>query len=238
MKSLASRARIPDKLPFGAFLAILPLLLVPFQATSAPVVVNGGFEADVVSGEVSVAGGGLMGWTVGPSGSYPALVHEDGLHYVPYGDQLILLGHYFGGLGYIEQTISGFTPGQSYLLAFAIATSDSGCGGGCGDSEIQVSFQNGSSTPAANFTAPPAGGPAGYSNWVEYSHSFVATGSDVTVRFAQFPIGTGGGVLGGTGLDHISITADAESTPEPPPGILLALGAAAAALHRMGSRCA
>jgi hypothetical protein len=194
-------------------------------AFAVPIVVNGSFEVDAVpgSGYLSVAGGGVTGWTVGnvAGASYPFLINNSYGAATPYGSQFIVPGYYgVGGTNYVEQTIADFTPGNTYELSFAL--SSEGYDSTSGQSRAMVSFTSGSSTPAADFTAPPTSG-EWWLDWSLFTYNFVADAPSVTIRFTQI-LGIGNNCCGGggfdVGLDNVSIT----STSAPEPGTLLLLG--------------
>jgi hypothetical protein len=196
-------------------LSVLLSLALTAPAT-AQTVVNGSFEADVVpAGLTSIAG--LTGWTVGADGGYPVLAHEAYPIDVPDGSQAIMLGEYNGYTltrsSYIEQTISGFIVGHAYELSFSIASANSGCGGGCGQAAVTVSFPSGSSTGAATFVAPVSGGVYGLKDWVAYTYTFVPADSSITLRFAIAP--PVGFMYEGVGIDAVAVNAVGTAN-EPP----------------------
>ena len=210
------------KLARVLFLALLVLAFTTLT-WAAPIVTNGSFETDAVSGSgfLSVAGGGLTGWTVGPSAGagYPYLINNVYGASTPFGNQFLVLGYYAaGGTDYIEQTISGFTIGGSYVLSFALASEQAP-----GRSQAQVSFTSGSSTGAATFTAPVTSSNY-WRTWSSFTDNFVATGSSVTIRFTQMG-GTGGSGNGfDVGVDNVSIAQVGSSVPEPTSLLLIGTG--------------
>lgn len=221
-----------------AFLS-MSTLAISSQVWAAPVVANGSFEADPVIIFLSVAGGGLTGWTVGPSpgsgSGYPFLINNAYGASTPYGSQFITLGLYTSnGTGYIEQSIAGFSAGSTYSLSFALASEQAP-----GQSQLQVSFQSGSTTGPAIFTAPATSSNY-WRNWNLLSQNFLATASSVTIRFTQVA-GTGGdaGSGGGgydVGLDNVSVSLAGSAVPEPGTMLLLAGGLLTIGAHRWNLR--
>ena len=112
--------------------------LLPFASVAAPVIVNGGFEADPYTGEYS-PNPTITGWTkVGSDGTYPLGINNaGGLGPTPYGSQFVVMGLYGRGGGGLTQTVSGFDVGSTYTLNFAISSEDTG------NARLQVGFDSG-----------------------------------------------------------------------------------------------
>jgi 3D (Asp-Asp-Asp) domain-containing protein len=182
----------------------------PRAAQASNAVVNGSFEANpfAFSGTLSLGcGNTLSGWktqcsadTIYPWGlSYPNAYNAGP---TPYGHQWIILGDFGMGGSAIWQTVSGFTPGRTYTLSFALASEEGG-----GGSQVLVSFPSGSSSGGKVFTAPPIGANH-WDKWGSFSISFVATSTDVTIRFDGLP----NSVALDPGLDNVQINAQSGIT--------------------------
>lgn len=190
------------------------------QAYAQNLVVNGSFEADPCTSNISgqrlgLSGNDMSGWYI-PStdGTYPWCLqnaNQFGAGPAADGNQWLVLGRVSTGQHFtIQQTLNGLTPGGVYDLSFSIA-SEFGC---C--SLAEVSFLSGSSTPFQIFTAPTSG--TWWTQWGMQSMSFMATSSSVTFQFRDLSTPAGGIDLG---LDAVSVTS---SVPEPASIALLATG--------------
>jgi hypothetical protein len=198
------------------------IAVLSVAAWAVPTVVNGSFEADPFSfsGTLGLGcGNTLTGWSTqcSPDQIYPWGLPNSNTYNAgptPYGNQWVIVGDFGNGGSGIFQTVSGFNPGQTYTLNFALASEDPGAG-----ALILVSFPTGSSTGSQIFTAPLRG--ANYwDTWAMNSYNFVATASSVTIRFDGL---AGSGF--DPGVDNVSITGGS-SVPEPGTIVLLGSGLA------------
>src|SRR5258708_5762985 len=172
--------------------------------SSGPVVVNGSFEDDSFSSGGTLGLGctqTLTGWTTQCSadGEYPWGLPNSNEYNggpTPYGNQWVIVGDFGNDTSWIQQTVSGFTPGQTYTLSFALASE--GTGGG---SQVQVSFPSGSTTNSQVFTAPLRG-PNYWDTWGTFEMAFVATAASVTFQFEALAAGSEDLDVG---IDNVSI---------------------------------
>jgi hypothetical protein len=189
-------------------LCICGLLLSSTAALGDPSVVNGSFEADTFLFEGSLDLGGtspFTGWNAISDGVYPWGLPNSNVYNAgptPYGNQWAIVGDHAQGGTAIEQTVGGFSVGQTYTLSFALASEQVG-----EHAPVEVSFPSGSSTSSQTFVAPARG--ANYwDTWSTFSMDFVATSSSVPIRFA--------GLVGGdAGIDNVSITSGGGCTTPP-----------------------
>ncbi len=200
--------------PIAGIIAILVLWPVPL---SAQVVVNGSFEAVVLSSPFfTTSPSDVPGWTkTGALGDAQlfAVGYADGggsVTIAGQGSQFAVLGGGAGGgaLSAWEQTVTGLTPGVSYTLDFKVA-SETGFA-----QDMTVSFLSGSGSDPTTFGVAAAS--VNYwHDWEQKTLVFVATGTSANVQWSYsgpFDVG----------LDDIVITA----IPEPATWTLLALGLA------------
>jgi hypothetical protein len=189
----------------------LCILAVPALTRADPIVVNGSFEADPFSGSGTLGlgcGNTLTGWTTQCSSdlTYPWGLKNGNVYNggpTPYGNQWVIVGDFGNGGSWIQQTVSGFIPGQIYTLSFALASE------GTSGSEVQVLFPSGSSTGSQIFTAPLRGANF-WDTWGTFSEDFTATASDVAIRF----VGLADGSALDAGIDNVSISS-LQAVPEP-----------------------
>jgi len=202
-------------------LSALALLALGLTASSAnaQTITNGSFETDPYIVTSLASGGPLTGWTITTTGSngYPyGMNNSSGYGPTPYGSQFLLLGYYGDqSHNYIEQTITGLTPGGLYFINFAIATEGySNLYGAGNHSQLTASFSSGSSTAAETFTAPSSTANF-WDTWQLENYNFTADGTSATLRLAQAdPILQGFDL----GVDNVSIIrnhGDPFGTPEP-----------------------
>lgn len=210
----------------AGIIAILVVWPVPL---SAQVVVNGSFEAVVLSSPFfTTSPSDVPGWTkTGALGDAQlfAVGYADGggsVTIAGQGNQFAVLGGGAGGgaLSAWKQTVTGLTPGVSYTLDFKLASEINFA------QDATVSFLTGSTTAGQNFTTAPAS--VNYwHDWEQKTLTFVASGTSATIQWAY----SGPFDLG---LDDIVITA----IPEPATGLLLALSLALSGLTARRGRFA
>jgi hypothetical protein len=203
-----------------AFSVLALCLLLPAAASAAPVIVNGSFEAvQIGSPFVSSNPADIPGWTHSGSvgdGLLWAIGYADSNGSVTTagaGNQFVTLGGGSTATGSADwsTTITGLTPGASYVLSFMTATElGTGVEPG-GPQTMTVSFLSGSSSSPASFTSPNSSA-AYWRTWVTQHNTFLATGSSAVVDFSvtnqQFDMG----------LDNVSVS------PVPEPSSLLLFG--------------
>ena len=190
---------------------------------TANLIVNGSFEADPftdsgVGFELGLVGNEVTGWFIPNSdGTYPwGLQNANAFGGGPAaeGNQWIVLGLWNTGFEYsIQQTVTGLTPGQ-YHLSFAISSERDCC------AMAEVSFLDGSLTPAQIFTAPSSGD--FWTEWGTHEMDFLATGDSVTIQFKQHLPSSAGLDLG---LDNVQMV-----SAVPIPAALPLMGSALAVL--------
>ena len=168
-------------------------------AHASNLITNGSFETGDLTGWTSDSGFGLnpFGTTYGAG--------MDGTYW-----------HWLAGFESpitTFQTVSGLTPGKTYLLSFAMASEASN------SDQLRVTIDGGSGTL---FSAPPyiAGGPGNgfWNNWVTQSLSFTATGTSATIQFDTVGLNANGYDVG---LDNVSLTG---TVPEPATWALAIIG--------------
>jgi hypothetical protein len=175
-----------------ASLALGCVLLVLLSGALAPslfaqTVTNGSFEAVQIGPPFLDANpADIPGWThTGSPGD--ALLW--GIGYVDgggsvttagAGNQFVTMGGGAGAVGSADwsTTITGLTPGASYVLSFMTSTETSTLA-----QTMTVSFSSGSSTAAQAFT-PPLSSANYWMTWVTERYVFVATASSATVHFS------------------------------------------------------
>jgi len=194
--------------PLG--LAVVSALTFASAAHAMPGFVNPSFEVDATTGFQSVD---PTGWTTFRTGAPPYLINNATYGNTPYGQQFLAIGGIEDGASsYIEQTVSGFTVGQTYTLSFAISSEYTSA------DQLRVSFVSGSATASQVFTAPPyPGGSQFWFTWTDESMSFVPTASAVTFHFQ----GTSASDYE-VGVDNFQIS----SVPEPESYALMLAGLA------------
>jgi hypothetical protein len=175
---------VTSKLQVFAALCAIALAAV----ARGQVIVNGSFEADPFSpfGTLGLggAGGPLTGWQtkLSPDNTYPwGLVNGNIYNAGPASDgrQWVIVGDFGQGGSWIQQTVGGFTIGQTYTLNFDLA-SEFGNPNFVG-SQVDVSVI-GATTTTTTFTAPLRG--ANYwDTWATFSDTFVADSTTETFRF-------------------------------------------------------
>jgi hypothetical protein len=171
--------------------------------------VNGSFEADATTGFQSVD---PTGWVTHRTGAPPYLINNSTYGNTPFGNQFLAIGgSEDGAASWIEQTLSGFTIGNTYLLTWAQSSEY------VSSDQLRVSFTSGSSTAPQVFTTPPyPGGTQFWIGWTNESMSFVANAASVTFHFqgvssANYEVG----------VDNFQIAGDTSSVPEPSSAVLL-----------------
>jgi Protein of unknown function (DUF642)/PEP-CTERM motif len=187
-------------------LAALGLLSVGTvkRAHASNIVVNGGFEAPVVSGfyyTIYSAGQSFTGWTIG-RGSVALGTNQfnPGQSDLPYqGNQYLQLASTQGGNGSIYQDLAT-TPGTTYELSFAFASNP------FASENVTMNVAWGG-TPVANLSATPSHELLN-SGWVVESFSIVATQKTTRLEFTNTtPIAD----IAGPQIDAVIVS----SVPEP-----------------------
>lgn len=185
-------------------LAELPLSTTDATCTTGTnLVVNGDFEADTFaySGSLGLGTGSpLTGWTTNSNGTYPwglPNINSYNAGPTPNHDQWVIVGNFYLGGTWIQQTLTGLTVGDTYTLSLATASEERNGGG---QALLEVSFPSGSSTPAQTVNAP-----ATLSNlwdtWTTSAINFEATSTSVTIRFLGLA-----GPGGDPGIDDVTVS--------------------------------
>jgi hypothetical protein len=203
-------------------------LLLPAAAFGNPMITNGNFEeVQIGSPFLSANPANIPGWThngsIGDALLW-AVGYADGNGSVTTagnGKQFVTLGGGFPVSGSADwsTSITGLTPGHTYILSFMTAT-ESGFSNGPepgGPQTMSVGFLSGSSTPSQSFTSPIS--TADYWRvWVTQNLMFTATGGTAVVDFSVTtqPYDMG--------LDNVSVSAAATPVPEPSSLFLLGSG--------------
>jgi len=177
------------------------MLLLPVVA-SANMVVDGSFEDPSVSGTFTTinAGSSIGAWTV-TAGSVDLINN----YWQPaQGSQSVDVAGNINGT--IQQTISGITDGQTYLLTFYMA------GNPDGDPTTKT-LQASMGDFSQSFTFNDTGYTKDNMGWTEESATFVATGD--VLSFQDLSLINGGPSPYGAALDNVSLEAVPAPIPEP-----------------------
>ena len=182
-------------------------------------VVNGSFENVVIGAPyLSTDPADVPGWTHGGSAGDALLMrvgYVDGTGRVAttgQGSQFVIMGGGSGVFGTASwlQTLTGLTPGTTYLLSFMMAAEATVAG----QQSITVDFPSGSPTSAQVFTsAMPTGNY--WTDWTTQTLNFVAASSSVGLRFSTSTVYD-------VGLDAVRVSAVVSAVPEPRSLLLLA----------------
>ncbi len=209
----------------------------PGRASAANLVVNGGFDADDITGNKVNFQGNVTGWNGGANLTFlaaPGTADDLSLYLAVYGSfpatspqggNFILADGDPNYSGVFSQTISGLTIGQQYLLTFWQAAGQQY--GFTGPTTEQWSVTFGADTQLSSlFTLPEAGvGP-----WQQQSMLFTATGTSQTLSFLA--VGTPGGAPPISFLDGVELNA----VPEPSTLSMMAVGALGLGFVRLRRR--
>jgi len=203
-----------------AFFAVagITMLLVTSSAFAIPIVTNGSMNGTAQIGSpppgwtsVSIDGdtipvGGLSGWATGIGAS-------------PDGGTFLALLNNGGGGGYdaVQQSISGFTIGQTYFLDFSFANVGL-------DTTAAANYAN-SGFISANVAGVDLDSALlnhdgfGSQTWFNFSNSFIATAETLALTLSAVRQDVGGYA---GGVDGVSISAAA--VPEPTSLALVGIG--------------
>ncbi len=205
------------------------LLAVPLLVWADPIVNNGSFEAQDFGFQTLGFGcqNVLVGWSahcsadsIYPWGTKNSSYNanspvDDGAN----DQQFVILGDFgTGGGSWIEQSVGGFTPGNTYSLNFWLASEEPGSNSTiC----VQVSMLSGTCAAGTIFSAPAT--PGNYwQAWEERSLTFIAAAGTEIIHFEGEP----NPISLDTGLDDVSITSSSAAVPEPSSLLLLGSGLA------------
>ncbi|MBI1802866.1 MAG: T9SS type A sorting domain-containing protein [Ignavibacteriae bacterium] len=191
------------------------LVLFALQA-QAQTFVNGSFEIDSwAPGYSSDCTGppiSITGWNYVKNGGYGSVFHNSAPYGpTPYGNQFInldggVLGYCGPGNSYVEQTVAGFTPGQSYQLSFFIS-SEASQGTNSPISRIAVTLTG--ATPAGPTIRSAAGGDL-WNTWVPQTIPFTVTALSGMVTFHFEHVDPSPLIMyNGVGLDSIGVSVTA-----------------------------
>ena len=189
-------------------LAAAAAVLVPATASAANSIVNGGFEAPVVTGACCTTSppDPLPGWVATPNvnvvlGTFSS---TNGNLAFEGNQYLDLVGQ--GGTGSLSQSFATIL-GESYTVSFAYSHN----------------LFSGTPSASASFLVDGLGGTLTHStgsnanlDWQTYLGSFIATGSSATLNFTNLTGGTNEGIL----LDAVAVTA----APEPATWAMMMIG--------------
>ena len=212
------------------WVGMLTTLIVP--AWSNPIVLNPGFEMDVLWSPFLGDGTTVPDWTyaVGPNGgaalAHWAVGYSDGGGSVTtagQGNEFVSVGSGNNPFGpgifaSWSQDVSGFTVGVQYTLSFMIAGENTNLFWPIEAEVIDTSTQS-------EFFAAPASSADYFRTWQTVTMVFTANAATEEISF------TSPTVLG-VGIDNVSI----QPTPEPGTWSLLGPGIAALALLRRATR--
>ena len=155
------------------------------SAYAAPSFVNGGFETDDWSGGTVDQVSPITGWTVVQSSDSRFVqgvrnTADTTESYTPYGNQFIILcaeDCEGGTIGYVEQTISGFTVGHQYTLSFAHSPEDPD------EHDLVKVTITGGGTLSQTFDAYSNQSGHYWADWETQTWTFTANASTLTFRF-------------------------------------------------------
>jgi hypothetical protein len=190
---------------------VLPFLFA-CAASAAPLLVNPSFElgdgGDPLTGGIHV--GSVYGWS--SVGVETVQSGYGGYWTAAHGSYSVDLNG-----GYVSQTVTGLTPGMTYILTFSLSANPSWCS--VPDScEVAASIGGQSSLFTAGGTSMA---------WTDKSLLYIATGTSAPISFvATKSVGSGG-----PAIDYVRITEDVPAqVPEPStmPAVALAFAACGA----------
>ena len=177
------------------------MLLLPMVA-SANLVVDGSFEDPSISGTFTTinAGNSIGAWNV-TAGSLDLI---NGYWQPADGSQSVDVAGNINGT--IQQTISGITDGQTYLLTFYMAGNPDGA-------PTIKTLQASMGDFSQDFTFDTTGKTEENMGWIEETATFVATGN--VLSFQDLSLIDGGPSPYGAALDNVSLVAVPAPIPEP-----------------------
>lgn len=200
-------------------------------AHAAPILINGGFEADAwLAGILHHAS--PSGWTTVQSSDNRFVEgnHNTGdntNNFTPFGNQFVILcaADCKGAtLGSISQTLSGFSVGGVYQLNFNQSPE---VGGSTGFDELVQASVTGIGTTSAIFNAGAGFGVAGnrWADWQADSLQFTADATTLTFKF-QGALSSGSPESIESGIDNISIAdvRNGGTAPEPRTNAMILVG--------------
>jgi hypothetical protein len=208
------------------------------RADASPVFISPSFEAGLSTGGWDpVTATNTPGWTANHDGSgfFPALNRNQSCA-GPYGNnndacQFVTLGAIeeagSGLTTWIEQTLSGFTVGNSYMLSWLQSSEYT-------DTGIVMASIIGAGTQSQNFSSVPyPGGSQFWFTWQPETYTFIADATALTFRFQD----GSGGASHEPGIDKIGLADVGGQVPEPASLFLLGSGLLTLVARRRRQEC-
>lgn len=209
--------------PARVCLVLLLMALCIAGSARANLITNGTFDSNANGWTAVTSGGGFQAATGNPVGSF--------------------LLNAFGAATsdpYLEQTVNGLNPGQTYTLSWELLhhsnTQTAPSFGAFLDPTGAASGPNGLALLLLGYSGPYTSKP-----WVSHQVSFVATAISHTIRFAAELDTRTSGITTNTDvsyfIDNITLTGvPLAGNPVPEPGTVLLLGAGLSAVLWMRRR--
>ena len=225
--------------------ATIGVLASPAIALATPILINGDFEAVASPGQVTLTSVNAPGWTDNVGNGFPLLERGTaggcagtGYEGAGSGCQYVILGGIEDGGSWLQQTVAGFTVGDTYTLSWEQATEYDWQVGQFNPATVTLQvLGNATQTFLAN--SPGNHVVQYWGNWTPESATFVADAATLSFRFSTSGTNSAGQVILDAGLDNVSLQeVGASAVPEPATLLLLGSGLTYAWRRRKTSKLA